>query len=181
MAKKRTKPARLISAKSRQGLDYVKAKPWRAAVLAAGVVLITFGGIRFYQYSEAATIEQNAKIQCGTFGENASAPAAKCIARKVLLPIYGWQNQYSALDNIYKRESGWHYNAFNGSICGTISCGAYGIPQAYPGRKMASTYCGHGSWRDNATCQMRWGLGYIKSTYGNPNRAWAYWQQHSAY
>ncbi len=37
--------------------------------------------------------------------------------------------------------------------------GAYGIPQAVPGSKMASA---GKSWRSNATTQIRWGLGYIK-------------------
>ena len=43
--------------------------------------------------------------------------------------------------------------------------GAYGIPQAKPGNKMAPPVP---DWQTNATTQITWGLGYIKGRYGNP-------------
>ena len=78
---------------------------------------------------------------------------------------------FSCLNNIWTRESGWVYNAENPS-------GAYGIPQALPGSKMASA---GSDWQTNPATQIRWGLGYIKSTYGDPCSAWAFWQAHSYY
>jgi hypothetical protein len=49
------------------------------------------------------------------------------------------------------------------------SSGAYGIPQSLPGDKMASAGA---DWQTDASTQIRWGLGYIKSVYGTPCAAW---------
>jgi resuscitation-promoting factor RpfB len=81
------------------------------------------------------------------------------------------QTYFSCLNNIWNRESGWVYNAQNPS-------GAYGIPQALPGSKMASAGA---DWATDPATQIRWGLGYIKSTYGNPCSAWAFWEGHGYY
>ena len=61
-------------------------------------------------------------------------------------------------DNIWTRESGWRWNAANAS-------GAYGIPQALPGSKMATAGA---DWQTNPATQIKWGLGYIQSIYGTP-------------
>jgi len=89
-----------------------------------------------------------------------------------MLASFGFaHNQFGCLDNIWSRESGWRYNAENAS-------GAYGIPQALPGSKMASA---GSDWATNPATQIKWGLGYIKSTYGSPCNAWAFWQGHGWY
>jgi resuscitation-promoting factor RpfB len=89
-----------------------------------------------------------------------------------MLPAFGFShNQYGCLDNIYSRESGWRYNAWNAS-------GAYGIPQALPGSKMATAGA---DWMTNPATQIRWGLRYIKSVYGSPCNAWGFWQVHGWY
>jgi hypothetical protein len=75
-------------------------------------------------------------------------------------------DQMSCLDNLWTRESGWNHLAQN------PSSGAYGIPQALPGDKMA-TY--GDDWRTNPVTQIRWGLSYIDKRYGTPCAAW----QHS--
>jgi hypothetical protein len=69
-------------------------------------------------------------------------------------------DQMTCLDNLWEKESGWNPHASNPS-------GAYGIPQALPGDKMAQ-------YGDAAT-QIKWGLAYIKSHYSTPCGAW----QHS--
>jgi len=65
---------------------------------------------------------------------NAPAPdpgTAQSIAYG-LLSSYGFStSQWGCLDDLWQAESGWIYNAENAS-------GAYGIPQALPGSKMAS-------------------------------------------
>ena len=81
------------------------------------------------------------------------------------------KTQFSCLDNIWSRESGWNYLAENAS-------GAYGIPQALPGSKMASAGA---DWATDPTTQIKWGLGYIRSIYGTPCNAWAFWEGHSYY
>jgi hypothetical protein len=68
---------------------------------------------------------------------------------------------------LWNVESGWNVTAAN------PSSGAYGIPQALPGSKMASAGA---DWQTNAATQIRWGLGYIKSVYGSPCAAWGHEQ-----
>ncbi|MCC9306472.1 hypothetical protein LN042_05000 [Kitasatospora sp. RB6PN24] len=58
------------------------------------------------------------------------------------------------------------------------SSGAYGLPQALPGNKMASAGA---DWQTNPATQLRWALQYMNQTYGSPNAAWAFWQVHHAY
>lgn len=104
----------------------------------------------------------------------ASAPnpgTAENIAYQ-MLPSFGWStSQFGCLNNIWTRESGWRWNAANAS-------GAYGIPQALPGSKMATAGA---DWLTNPATQIKWGLGYIKERYGSPCNAWAFWQGHSWY
>jgi hypothetical protein len=84
-----------------------------------------------------------------------------------MLSSFGWSSsQFSCLDPLWSRESGWNVAASNPD-------GAYGIPQAMPGSKMASAGPG---WQTNAATQIRWGLGYIKGLYGSPCGAWSHEQ-----
>jgi len=59
-----------------------------------------------------------------------------------------------------------------------VISGAYGLPQALPGKKMASA---GGDWRTNPTTQLAWMDGYADARYGGLCEAWAYWQNHSSY
>lgn len=71
----------------------------------------------------------------------------------------GWgDSEFSCLVSLWNRESGWRTTAANPS-------GAYGIPQALPGSKMAVAGA---DWRTNAATQIEWGLGYISGRYGTP-------------
>ncbi len=90
----------------------------------------------------------------------------KSAARVIAAQTYGWTaGQFSCLDSLWTRESRWNYRAQNSSS------GAYGIPQALPGSKMAS----YGSdWQTNPVTQIKWGLSYIKSRYGSPCSAWGH-------
>jgi hypothetical protein len=90
-----------------------------------------------------------------------------------MMPSFGFdpKTQFGCLDQMWMRESGWNYRAYNAS-------GAYGIPQALPGSKMASA---GSDWQTNPATQIRWGLGYIKSLYGTPCGAWGFWQAHGYY
>jgi hypothetical protein len=81
-------------------------------------------------------------------------------------------DQMPALDALWTRESGWNHLAEN------PYSGAYGIPQALPGDKMASA---GDDWRTNPATQIRWGLGYIQDRYGNPDGAWAFFQNNGWY
>lgn len=90
-----------------------------------------------------------------------------------LLGDYGWSgSQFGCLVSLWNRESHWRVNAAN------PSSGAYGIPQALPGSKMASAGA---DWRTNAETQIKWGLGYIQDRYGSPCGAWGHSQTHGWY
>jgi hypothetical protein len=85
-----------------------------------------------------------------------------------MLSQFGWSSsQYSCLYPLWQRESNWSITASN------PTSGAYGIPQALPGSRMASA---GPDWQTDAATQIRWGLEYIKSTYGSPCAAWAHSQ-----
>jgi uncharacterized protein YabE (DUF348 family) len=93
--------------------------------------------------------------------------SAQAIARD-MLAARGWGgDQFSCLVQLWNHESGWRVNAAN------RSSGAYGIPQALPGSKMASVA---DDWRTNPATQITWGLGYISGRYGTPCGAWSSFQ-----
>ena len=77
---------------------------------------------------------------------------------------YGWsQTDFECLVSLWNKESGWNPNAYN------AFSGAYGIPQAMPGYKMASA---GSDYQTNYKTQINWGLNYIKNRYGTPQNAW---------
>ena len=121
----------------------------------------------------AAQAQREAEAAAAAAAQAAAAAAAattpegaKATARQ-LLGEFGWgEGQFSCLESLWTKESGWNYQAYNAS-------GATGIPQSLPGSKMASAGA---DWQSNATTQIRWGLGYIQSVYGTPCSAWGHSQ-----
>ncbi len=96
----------------------------------------------------------------------------RSIARSMMASRYGWDSgQFSCLNSLWNRESGWNTHAANPS-------GAYGIPQALPGSKMSTSGA---DWRDNPATQIAWGLSYVKSSYGTPCGAWSGFQSKGWY
>lgn len=80
--------------------------------------------------------------------------------------------QMPCLDRLWTKESGWNHKSQN------QSSGAYGIPQALPGDKMAA----YGSdWQTNPVPQIKWGLNYIENRYNTPCGAWSFFQSHNWY
>ncbi|BDR53444.1 G5 domain-containing protein [Bombiscardovia nodaiensis] len=116
----------------------------------------------------------NKVIQVGTGSTSPGAPAgasattapvgdSQSIAHGLVLS-HGWsEGDFTCLVQLWNKESGWRTNAANPS-------GAYGIPQALPGSKMASA---GPDWQNNPTTQITWGLGYIAGRYGSPCGAWS--------
>ena len=100
-----------------------------------------------------------------------AAPAASGSPQQIaraMLASFGWSSsQFSCLDPLWAHESGWSVTAYNSGS------GAYGIPQALPGSRMASA---GPDWQTNAATQIRWGLEYIKAMYGSPCGAWGHEQ-----
>lgn len=78
---------------------------------------------------------------------------------------------WNAANFIINHESGWNPSATN------PSSGAYGLPQALPGSKMAS----HGAdWATNYQTQFKWFLNYC-NRYGGVSGAYAFWQANHWY
>jgi uncharacterized protein YabE (DUF348 family) len=89
--------------------------------------------------------------------------SAKAVAR-AMAAERGWgDSEFVCLEKLWTKESNWRWNAEN------TSSGAYGIPQALPGSKMASA---GSDWRTNPATQISWGLDYIAGRYGTPCAAW---------
>lgn len=102
-------------------------------------------------------------IGAGIAGAKAAGGAKKYA--QALLKQYGWAGQWSALDSLWTKESGWNPNADNPSST------AYGIPQMLTGvHSLPADY------KTNAKTQVRVGLNYIRQRYGSPARAWAHSQ-----
>ncbi|HEY7325507.1 MAG TPA: transglycosylase SLT domain-containing protein [Streptosporangiaceae bacterium] len=97
--------------------------------------------------------------------------SAQGIAYNMLASFGFSTSQWSCLDALWQRESGWRYNAENPS-------GAYGIPQALPGSKMATAGA---DWQTNPATQIKWGLGYIQGRYGTPCSAWSFEEANGFY
>ena len=105
--------------------------------------------------------------------DSAGAPAAgtpdpgsaQAVAYQMLKERGMGDDQYNCLVSLWNRESGWNVYAYN------AGSGAYGIPQALPGSKMASA---GPDWQNSASTQITWGLGYISGRYGTPCGAWAH-------
>jgi uncharacterized protein YabE (DUF348 family) len=96
--------------------------------------------------------------------------SAQGIAQKMVAER-GWSDaDFSCLVQMWNHESGWRVNATN------AYSGAYGIPQALPGSKMATI---GPDWQTNPATQITWGLNYIQGRYGTPCDAWAFWNSHS--
>lgn len=99
------------------------------------------------------------------------AGSAQAIALQ-LVTARGWgTDQYNCLVSLWNKESGWRVNAYNPS-------GAYGIPQALPGSKMATAGA---DWQTNPATQITWGLNYISGVYGTPCGAWGHSQANNWY
>ncbi|WP_282848089.1 phospholipase [Microbacterium oxydans] len=118
--------------------------------------------------AEQAAAQAAAEQQAAAALAAANTPeGAKAAAQQIMSSTYGWGgDQFSCLNSLWNKESGWNYKAYNPS-------GATGIPQALPGSKMASA---GSDWQTNAATQVAWGLGYISSVYGTPCSAWSHSQ-----
>lgn len=85
----------------------------------------------------------------------------------------------ACLDPIISQESGYHVDVnYGGQRGGWNGRGAYGIPQANPGSKMASAGA---DWEFGARTQIRWLLAYVAGRYGGPCGALAYKRAHGTY
>lgn len=116
----------------------------------------------------AAEAQRQAEAAAAALAAANTPDGAKATARQMAASQYGWgDGQFSCLESLWNKESGWNYQAYNSGS------GATGIPQSLPGNKMASAGA---DWQTNAATQIAWGLGYIAGSYGTPCAAWGHSQ-----
>ena len=90
----------------------------------------------------------------------------KVFAQAYIQKTHGWSaGEFSCLTSLWNRESHWRHTARN------RGSGAYGIPQAMPGSKMAKFGA---DWQTNPVTQIKWGVNYIAKRYKTPCNALAH-------
>ena len=104
--------------------------------------------------------------------EDLSSADPRDVARAMLADFGFTSAEFSCLDALYMSESGWDPTADN-----PISS-AYGIPQALTGGTHDDLPA---DYMTNPVSQIRWGLQYIKNSYGTPCAAWEFKQANNWY
>lgn len=90
---------------------------------------------------------------------------------RALLGEFGFSaDQFECLDALYVSESNWRVDADN------PTSSAYGIPQALTGMHDLPE-----GYMNSAEVQIRWGLDYIRDSYGSPCNAWSFKQANNWY
>ena len=167
--RQRAYEAALARAAAVRKVATAKAADARAAAARAAAQAAAAPQAAAVKAEAKAAAQQRAARQQAAQPQAASAPSGspQQIAEQMLTE-FGWSSgQFSCLQPLWAHESGWNTYAQN------PSSGAYGIPQALPGSKMASA---GGDWQSNPATQIRWGLSYIQDNYGSPCGAWAHEQ-----
>ena len=153
-------------AQTRAAIAQRQAAQKRAAQKLAAQLAATKAAV-----AAAPAATQTPAVAQPTQAPAATAPVASGSPQQIaaaMLGSFGWaSSQFACLDPLWAHESGWSVSAYN------AGSGAFGIPQALPGSRMASA---GPDWQTDAATQIRWGLEYIKGTYGSPCGAWAHEQ-----
>jgi hypothetical protein len=148
-------PARLAAANWKTAHEQAAKKAAAARAAAAALAAAQSSAQASAAAQQAPTVQLTPAVPAASGSPQQIAEA--------MLASFGWSSgQFSCLDPLWAHESGWSVTAENPD-------GAYGIPQALPGSKMASA---GPNWPTSATTQIKWGLEYIKGTYGSPCAAW---------
>lgn len=161
-------PAQLQQALEQRALDQLGASRSKVRVPAAGTPLVT-------PPAPAAPPPAPAPAPAAAAAPSAdsAASAASLDIARGLSAAHRWNDtQFSCLDQLWQRESRWRVTAVN------THSGAYGIPQALPGSRMAKAGA---DWRTNPATQIQWGLTYISERYGTPCAAWSHSRRYSWY
>lgn len=152
-------------AQMRSELDAARAAAAKAAGIKAAAGKAAAGRAAAGRAAAAKAAAQQKARTAAARRPAAPSGSPQQIAQQ-MLGQFGWSaSQFSCLQPLWQRESGWSVSASN------PSSGAYGIPQALPGSQMAST---GSDWQTNAATQIRWGLQYIQGRYGSPCGAWSH-------
>lgn len=132
-----------------------------------GIKRTTKGSFEYSKNAIASFIKKMADKFIENFGGAVTGDHKKLMAAAGIPASW-----FSAIDYIVTHESGWRVNATN------PSSGAYGLPQSWPGSKMASAGA---DWRTNPITQLKWMKNYVTERYGGGPQAAAYWRAHHNY
>lgn len=147
---------------AQDSVDYSKPLPIAEQLAAINRPVPHIG--RFLRHVHAVPADRRVHRASRATRRAAFTGSPQLIAHALVLRD-GWSGrQWTCLDALWARESRWNPYAQNSS-------GAYGIPQALPGSKMATF---GGDWRTDPLTQIRWGLSYISADYGSPCAALAH-------
>ena len=120
---------------------------------------------------KVASLDQSSGGQT-TRKEDLSDADPRDIAR-AMLPKFGFSSdQFGCLDSLYMSESDWDPTADNPTST------AYGIPQALTGGTHDNLPA---DYMTNPVSQIKWGLDYIRASYGTPCAAWEFKQANNWY
>jgi hypothetical protein len=149
-------------------------------------VIAVIAGVALAVLHQAAAPGPGPSLAAGAGAVTGTGPAAsRAAGQRLAASMYGWTaGQFSCLDWLWTRESGWRRTATN------PQSGAFGIPQSlhgdiggFGGNEFSAadpqglTPAQLRSADDgNAADQEIWGLRYIASVYGTPCGAWAHEQ-----
>lgn len=114
---------------------------------------------------------QVAVVQTRIVMTTAPTGGLKEYAYNRICEVFGCDH-WESFDFIVTKESTWNPNARN------AYSGACGLGQALPCSKMASYGADYAT---NGSIQINWTIDYIKSRYGTPNGAKAFWNSHHWY
>jgi hypothetical protein len=162
-----------------RGLDLsqlrtITPKSARSAAIAAGSALalsaVVLGSAPPSSPALTAAAATHRTVQLVSAVTPAARQAVSLTPRQIAWRMFGafhWRprRQFRSLNRLWEVESSWNVHAQN------PWSGAYGIPQAVPGSKMASA---GPDWQNSARTQILWGLRYIKAVYGKPRIAWVH-------
>lgn len=95
------------------------------------------------------------------------------LAKQAGREIFGDRVFRQCVDPHVQAESGWNWLVYNFQ-----GSGAYGLPQALPGSKMAVA---GDDWETNPRTQLTWMKLYVDQTYGGACQAWAHFQAVGSY
>lgn len=121
--------------------------------------------------SSSSSSSSNSSSSSGSVGTTTPVGEMQQWAHDYLLANGFTEEDFTALVYIINHESGWNVHATN------PSSGAYGLPQALPGSKMASIAS---DWHDNYQTQIKWFIGYC-NRYGGIQGAYKFWVENHWY
>jgi transglycosylase-like protein with SLT domain len=118
--------------------------------------------------ASAATIGLTGLSGSASAADTSSPTDDRALARKMISD----DEQFTCFNWIVNHESDWDHTATN------PSSGAYGLVQALPAKRMATT---GDDWKTNPATQIEWGLKYMNARYGGPCEAQDFWQANGWY